>query len=264
MPDEMPSSLSDRETLRCAFRTDGEGGFLFVNNHVRIRDLPAHPRAECTSALRDRSVTFRLDIPSGSAFVMPVNLQLGGLRLKYAAAMPIGADENTLTLREIPGISPVLALQDGRSFLLQEGANCIGDSQVILESVPEYVPTKLTPVQPIEADNVSDPHIMLDFLSKKDLTKEYIVRWSDADKWLVIRATGYNAGFYAEGRLLSDAFLNGDKWVIDLRNVKAREGRIKIQPLTKEDLQKVYFEVPVQTGHCTPEVWTSQEDQLFI
>ena len=80
----------------------------------------------------------------------------------------------------------------------------------------------------------------------------------------MIRAHGYVGGFYVNNQLISDAFFNGDAWVIDLRNLSAREGRIKIQPLAAEELRITYFEAPMKTGIHTPEVWVSQEERLYI
>ena len=264
MPSETPASLADRETLRCALRTNGSGGFLFVNNHVRIEELPAHPAQEFTFRFSDREVSFRIDIPAGSAFFMPVNLNLGGLHMLYASAMPLEYTENSLTLRQIPGIAPVLSLADGRTVCLTEGVNRIDGTDVILLMREEYVPTALTRIQAEPAENCCDAHILLDYLHKEDHTVEYIVRWSENDNWLVIRAHGYVGGFYVNNQLISDAFFNGDAWVIDLRNLSAREGRIKIQPLAAEELRITYFEAPMKTGIHTPEVWVSQEERLYI
>ena len=141
MPSETPASLADRETLRCALRTNGSGGFLFVNNHVRIEELPAHPAQEFTFRFSGREVSFQMDIPAGSVFFMPVNLNLGGLHMLYASAMPLEYTENSLTLRQIPGIAPVLSLADGRTFCLTEGVNRIDGTDVILLMREEYVPT---------------------------------------------------------------------------------------------------------------------------
>ena len=56
MPEEAPASLEDTQTLRCALRTDGEGGFLFVNNHIRLQKLPAHPAQPFTFLFREDSL----------------------------------------------------------------------------------------------------------------------------------------------------------------------------------------------------------------
>jgi hypothetical protein len=44
LPERMPSSLEDRQTLRWAVRTDGFRGVVFINNYQRVEALPEHER----------------------------------------------------------------------------------------------------------------------------------------------------------------------------------------------------------------------------
>ncbi len=66
------------------------------------------------------------------------------------------------------------------------------------------------------------------------------------------------------GTLLTDAYLCGDSWVIDLRGLNEREGRILIQSFTEEDRGKIYLEVPFVTGAREPEVFVCREEPLRI
>jgi hypothetical protein len=266
MPSEMPASLNDTETLRCAFRTDGKGGFLFVNNHIRLHELPVHPKHRFAFDFADESVAFDLDIPADSTFFLPVNLTLAGLSFRYASAQPVSYTENELTLMRIPGIDPVMVLRDGRTVSLKEGVSRIGDTDVVLLPYEEYVPDELTRISAEPVPKCCDASILLGHLPVQDHTSEYAVRWTAEDRWMVIRARGNLAGFYAcaEGRLISDFYLYGDAWVIDLRNLAAKEGIIKIQPLSEEDRNKIYLEIPFETGVYPPEVWVSRTENLKI
>ena len=49
-----------------------------------------------------------------------------------------------------------------------------------------------------------------------------------------------------------------------LISLPVREGIIKVQPFCEEDRERVYLEVPFETGVHTPEVWCSREDVLCI
>ena len=178
MPSEMPSSLNDTGTLRCAFRTDGNGGFLFVNNHIRLHALPAYPKHRFAFDFADGSVTFELDIPSGGTFFLPVNLTLAGLSLRYAAAQPVSHGENGLVLLRIPGIEPVIVLNDGRTAVLTEGVNRIDDTDVVLLPYEEYVPGKLTGISAEPVPNRCDSALLLGHLPVQDHTSEYAVRWT--------------------------------------------------------------------------------------
>ncbi len=264
MPAEMPTSLADNETLRCAFRTDGSGGFLFVCNHTRLCILPAHPAHRFTFDLTDTSLSVTLDVPADSTFFLPIHLTLAGLSIQYAAAQPVSHEGNKLTLMCIPGMEPVISLCDGRSITLTEGVNIIDDSEVILIPYEKYVPSELIGISAEPVPNCCDADILLSHLPVQDRTAEYAVRWTEEDRYMVIRARGNVAGFYAEGKLISDFYLYGDKWVIDLRNLAVKEGIIKIQPLCEEDRDKIYLEIPFETGVFPPEVWISRDDILKI
>ncbi len=264
MPSEMPSSLNDTGTLRCAFRTDGNGGFLFVNNHIRLHELPEHPAHRFVFDFGNDSMEFELDIPADSTFFLPVNLTLAGLPLRYASAQPVSHAENELTLMRIPGIEPIIVLNDGRTVSLTEGVNRIDETDVVLLPYKAYVPEELTEISVELIPNCCDSALLLSHLPVQDQTSEYAVRWTEEDRWLVIRARGNLAGFYADGRLISDFYLYGDAWVIDLRNLTAREGILKIQPLCEEDRDKIYLEIPFETGVYPPEVWVSRADLLTV
>ncbi len=264
MPEEMPSSLSDETTLRCALRTNGEGGFLFVNNHIRLKELPAHRSVPFAFRFEKDSVAFEMDVPSDSSFFIPVNLTFAGQKIRYAFAQPVSRSGNTLTLEKIPGLDPVVSLGDGRTVLLNEGDNRIADLNIVLLPREPYQPTSLTPVAVEKVPASCSPEVLMGHLPVKDRTVEYAVRWTEGDRWLVIRVKGNVAGFYADGALVSDAYLDGLPWVIDLRHLKAREGILKIQPLTEEDRGRMYLEIPFEPGIFAPEAFVSGEDILKI
>jgi len=264
MPSEMPASLDDTGTLRCAIRSDGCGGFLFVNNHIRLQALPAHPAHRFSFEFKERTVDFELDIPSDSAFFLPVNLNIAGLPLLYASAQPVSYSENSITFLQIPEMDPAVVLSDGRTVPLAAGTNRIDGTDVILLPYEAYESSRLTEIRAERTPNRCDSSLLLSHLPVTDRTAEYTVCWTEEDKWLVIRARGNLAGFYADGTLISDFYLYGDRWVIDLRGLPVREGCIKIQPFCEEDRGSVYLEIPFETGEFVPEVWTSKEDILYI
>lgn len=92
LPEITPASLDDRATLRWAVRSDGERGFLFINNCQRIEGLPDHPGAQFEVTLADETLTLpaaAVTIPSGMVSIWPLNFDLDGLLLKYATAQPL-------------------------------------------------------------------------------------------------------------------------------------------------------------------------------
>lgn len=264
MPDQAPSSKADTKTLRCALRSDGNSGFLFVNNHIRLHKMPAHPAHGFHIVFNDRTVSFNLDIPEDSSFFIPVNVSVGGLDILYATAQPVSYSENRLELLQIAGLDAVVSLANGQTYPLAPGLNRINDTDVVLLQNECYEKSELHKASVSAIPKCCDPDLLLGHLPIEDKTDEYKVCWTDEDKWLVIKAKGNIAGFFVNRQLVSDFYLNGDSWVIDLRNISEKNGIIKIQPLSDTDVKEIYAEIPLETGTHIPEVYTCKNDCLFV
>ncbi len=264
MPDEAPASKDDIETLRCAMRSDGNSGFLFINNHIRLHKMPAHPAHTFNIDFRDGQVSFVLNVPADSSFFIPVNISVAGLHMLFATAQPVSATERQLTLIQIPEITPTITLCDGRTITLEVGVNHIEQTDVILLPYKEYVASPLSEVQVEPVQSSCDADILLSHLPLENRTDDYSVRWTEKDKWLVIKAKGNIAGFYVNNRLISDFYLYGDNWVIDLRDLPAHNGIIKIQPFSPQDKDSVYMEVPFESGTHIPKAYTCSDSRLFV
>jgi beta-galactosidase len=99
-PAAQPASASDLGPLRWAVRSQGSSGFLFLNNYVRNYPMPARSGVQFEVRLPDETLTFPqnpITVPAGSCCIWPFNLDLGGVRLKYATAqlftrLQVGAD----------------------------------------------------------------------------------------------------------------------------------------------------------------------------
>ncbi|WP_055529063.1 beta-galactosidase [Streptomyces graminilatus] len=94
LPERRPAGQDDRETLRWAVRSDGDSGFLFVNNHQPHEPPPDHPDTSFTVGLPDGGpeLTFPSEpvtIPQGAYFCWPLRLDVAGLRLDWATAQPV-------------------------------------------------------------------------------------------------------------------------------------------------------------------------------
>jgi hypothetical protein len=91
LPDTVPSGPHDTTTLRLAARTDGKRGYLFFSNYLRNYPLPEQKGVQVMLKLPGETITLPrepFDVPSQTAFVWPVNLDLGGALLRYATAQP--------------------------------------------------------------------------------------------------------------------------------------------------------------------------------
>jgi beta-galactosidase len=89
LPDIRPAGVEDDRTLRFALRSDGDGGFLFVNWHQPHIPLPAYRKARFRVRLDDRELVFPaepVDIPFGTIARWPIGLTVGGVRIDWATA----------------------------------------------------------------------------------------------------------------------------------------------------------------------------------
>ncbi|MBQ9939642.1 MAG: beta-galactosidase [Oscillospiraceae bacterium] len=269
MPEEMPKDYFDTDTIRCALRTDGKGAFLFINNHLRLTKRPAYPNTTFELAFSDRTLSFTLDVPSDCCFFIPVNMDLAGLSVDHITAQPVALSQNSITLLEIEGLAPIVALTDGRKIPLTSAVTKIDGVQIILEAPKEYIPTPLTELTVTETENTLSADDMLSHLNLSDRTAEYRICWPEGTTYLVIKATGNLAAFYSNGQMISDFYLYGntentESWVIDVRHLAANEGILKIQPFSHEDEVTVYLEMPIPFGKHIPKVYATKDNVLYI
>jgi hypothetical protein len=107
MPDVQPEHKSDTNVLRWSVRSDGNSGFVFVNNYERLRPLPAQADVQFKLNLPGGELIFPkkpVTIPSGEFFFWPFNLDLEGAKLIYATAQPVCHDGDTFYFAETPGV----------------------------------------------------------------------------------------------------------------------------------------------------------------
>ena len=112
---------TDLDTLRFAVRTDGQSGFLFINNFQDHRVMPDKNEAVTIETAKE---TFRFDvrIASDENAILPFNFDMDGILLRQANAQPV--------LRTaIQGrITYVFMIPDGMdgAFRFEEGAEITG------------------------------------------------------------------------------------------------------------------------------------------
>jgi beta-galactosidase len=89
LPEQLPSSLEDCQTLRWAVRTDGFSGFVFINNYQRVESLSEHSDVQLELRLKDGSLELPaapVQIAGGAYMIWPFNLDMDGILLQYATA----------------------------------------------------------------------------------------------------------------------------------------------------------------------------------
>lgn len=110
-PDRQPVDPSDFSVPRTAVRSRGDSGFIFFNNYVRNYHMPIRRAAQFEIRLAQSTLRVPrhpIDIPSGSYFIWPFNLRVGGVNIRYSTAQLFtrlaGEGGATLYFVAIPGI----------------------------------------------------------------------------------------------------------------------------------------------------------------
>jgi hypothetical protein len=111
LPEPRPAKKDDFTTLRWSVRSDGESGFVFVNNYQRLQKLPAKRDVQFKLGLPGSELVFPdkpVTVPADAFFIWPFNLDLGGAKLVYATAHPVctttNAGEYVAYFAETPGV----------------------------------------------------------------------------------------------------------------------------------------------------------------
>lgn len=122
LPEVTPKDAADAGTLRSAVRTDGNGGYIFINNYVHNLPMPA--RNAVTFRIQLPKETIQVprkpaDIPSGAYLIWPFNLALGSAaapRLVYSTAELLtkldAGDSTYFVFFELPGVTPQFAFAE--------------------------------------------------------------------------------------------------------------------------------------------------------
>lgn len=91
-PGVVSNGSSDLSSLRWSVRSNGESGYLFVNNYVRQYAMEAQTDIQFAVNFSSSIITIPnapVNIPTGAYFIWPLNLNLGSAKLAYASAQLI-------------------------------------------------------------------------------------------------------------------------------------------------------------------------------
>jgi hypothetical protein len=92
-------------------------------------------------------------------------------------------------------------------------------------------------------------------------TEDYSFTLPENTKYLRICACGNAAAIFYKGEILSDFYLYGDDWIVDVRDVAVGDELIiKILPFDAENKSLVYLEYDMPLGHTEPEVYAIPSD----
>ncbi len=123
VPSEAEVKRTDLSSLRYAMRTDGKGGFVFVNHYQRLARLK-----DLTGVVIDTgSVVFpMIDIRGDISFIMPFHLAMENNNiLEYATAQLLCKENDTYFFVAIEGIEAEYKFMDGSVFNPKAGIDSV-------------------------------------------------------------------------------------------------------------------------------------------
>ena len=111
LPDVLVAGKNDFDTLRWAVRSDGNSGYVFVNNYQRLQPMTEKRDVQFKLTLPGGELVFPqkpVAVPADGFFFWPFNLNFAGVNLDYATAEPIcmveEGEAQTLYFAETPGV----------------------------------------------------------------------------------------------------------------------------------------------------------------
>lgn len=247
----------DDTRLRWAYRSQGDSGFVFINNYERLQNLSAKNGIQFSVC----GITFPqhpMTIPAGTMCIFPVNID--GIR--YATAQLIAHRDGNIYMEQIPGVPTEISVGDkvlknvkarglqkpvygniylvdsktaGRLFLDNEQPDVKPQDIIYKKENDAGAPREIT----IGAQKVAEEPADCDFDNAAVYTIE--VPAERDGRILNISYRGDVARLYADGNLIGDNFYNGRPFLYGLWRLPAncRSLELRILPLQKD--MPVYF-----------------------
>ena len=118
-PENAENDADKDSLLRWSVRSNGNSGYIFINNYQRLKPLCPKENTQFTLKTSEENLTIPqspVTIPAGACFFIPFNMDLGGVPLIYATAQPIARMEETGNLTyifsQIKGIPTEFAFEN--------------------------------------------------------------------------------------------------------------------------------------------------------
>lgn len=143
LPDERPAGLDDRGALRWALRSDGAEGFAVISHHQPYEQVAPVPSVQLSVELDDETLVLPsrpVDIPAGTLARWPVNLTVGGVRLRWVTASALTVLPGpTLVVTADPGIPVEIAVEGEPPTTVGPGIHDLGGAQLLVLEGADHV-----------------------------------------------------------------------------------------------------------------------------
>ena len=249
----------DDSGLRWAYRSDGNSGFIFVNNYERLQNLSAKKNVKleaCGVALP------RLTIPANCIAIFPINID----GIKYATAQLVAKRDGKIYLMQVKGIPTTIALQNGKMLknVKTKGTDTPIYNNIYLLSQQEAEHLFLQPsLQKEKGPEVSFTKIKeAGALRKIEKGPAKVAEAPTEDDWaaaavysiklpsLLKEKTGYLlsidyqgdcARLYANGRLIADNFQYGRPFLYGLWRLPEGTAELELRILPMQANEPIYL-----------------------
>lgn len=258
----MPQDLKKGEDsgLRWSYRSEGDSGFVFVNNYERLQKLSAKKGVRfdvCGVKFPSKGMT----VPSGTVCIFPVNID--GIR--YATAQLIAHRDGKIYMEQIPGIPTEIAI-DGKVlknvkaqgaerpvykniYLLspEEASRLFLDSQTVLADVALPTVRKISDAKgnrhiTIGVNKVAEAPADTDFENAAVYVVCNLPKGKEREgRLLNINYRGDVARLYCDGKLIDDNFYNGRPMLYGLWRLPEDASELEVRILPIQRNMPVYF-----------------------
>lgn len=269
-PDELPSDFLDDEKLRCAVRSDGYSGYLFVSNHYHGGKMKNIRELVKISLSDGGEIEIPVKLGAHAAGIIPFNYKIGSENVSWLTAIPQNEDENNAYFAKMPGIEPEICI-DGKNIVPLVNGMTVGGKCLVLVDNDAPLPSsgkKITLSAPRTSKDSSFFGHIVNFdgtLPEFAPVNEYDFKLVEGVKYLKIEAYGNIGALYCKDTLVFDNYFRGDEWIIDVRNfAPGTEFALKILPLTEKDKEKIFFEYDMPIGNITPTVYGLTDEIVYV
>ena len=244
----------DDMQLRWAYRSQGNSGFVFINNYERLQTLSAKKNVQLSAC----GVDFpRLTIPAGTMAIFPVNID--GIR--YATAQLVASREGKTYLMQIPGIPTTISMMNGKQL---NNVKPLGTQRPVYGNLylitreqaerlfleaPEFSESPASPAVAVSFTKVREAGQLRQITigaqkvaeepQDEDFAQAAVYKLTLPERTeglLSIKYRGDVARLYADGKLIADNFYYGRPFLYGLWRLPegTKELELRILPLQKD------------------------------
>lgn len=218
-------SRNDTSHLRYSVRTDGKGGFVFLNNYSRLETLARHDEVQFRVKTDNKSgeLVFPqkpISIENGVSAIFPFNIKLGKNTLNYSTCQLLKRGNDTYYFFKIPKIRGEYSI-NGKIIPAECGKTInINGVKIVTLSYEDALYFN-APKQTLDICDavISETDITIsdELLDRLEVPhkkyKQYAIRADGRSEFVRLRYKGDRAMLFNNNILAADDFYYGNDWI---------------------------------------------------